>query len=310
MKAIRIHEYGGPQVLKYEDAPLPEPAQGEVLVRIHAAGVNPVDWKVREGYLKQFIPHKLPLVPGWDLSGTVERPGPGVNEFVAGDAVYGRANMMRDGTYAEYAVVAESDLAKKPSSLDHIHSAAVPLAALTAWHALIDETMMNLSAGQTVLIHGAAGGVGSFAVQIAKWRGAKVIATGSAGSREFLEQLGADTVIDYGKERFEEIARNVDGVLDPLGGETQARSWKTLKRGGALVSLVGPPAAADAQAHGVRGIAVMMSPNRLGEIARLIDQGRIRPIVSQVLPLQQAGEAQQQSQAGHVRGKIVLRVRE
>jgi len=308
MKAVRIHEYGGPEALKYEEAPRPDPGQSEVLVRVHAAGVNPIDWKIREGYLKQFVPLQLPFVPGLDVSGTVEQIGADSRGFAVGDAVYARTNMMRDGAYAEFVVIAASDLAKKPASLDHVHSAAVPVAALTAWEALFAESAMNLSAGQTVLIHGGAGGVGSLAVQLAKWRGAKVIATGSANNQSFLQQLGADVAIDYGRQRFEEIARNVDGVLDAIGGDTQARSWATLKRGGVLVSLLGPPASAEAEAHGVKGTAVMMSPNRLDQIARLIDEGHLKPIVSEIVPLSQARKAQDLSQAGHVRGKIVLQV--
>ena len=308
MKAVRIHEYGGPEALKYEEAPRPDPGQSEVLVRVHAAGVNPIDWKIREGYLKQFVPLQLPFVPGLDVSGTVEQIGADSRGFAVGDAVYARTNMMRDGAYAEFVVIAASDLAKKPASLDHVHSAAVPVAALTAWEALFAESAMNLSAGQTVLIHGGAGGVGSLAVQLAKWRGAKVIATGSANNQTFLQQLGAEVVIDYGQQRFEEIARNVDGVLDAIGGETQTRSWTTLKRGGVLVSLLGPPASAEAEAHGVKGVTVMMSPNRLDQIARLIDEGHLKITVSKIVPLSQARKAQDLSQAGHVRGKVVLQV--
>ncbi|HWP34170.1 MAG TPA: NADP-dependent oxidoreductase [Thermodesulfobacteriota bacterium] len=314
MKAVRIHEYGGPEVLRYEDAPRPEPGDGDVLVRVHAAGVNPVDWKVREGYLRKAVPHRLPLVLGWDLSGTVERLGPGASGFAPGEAVYARPDLARDGAYAEFIAVRAAELAPKPASLDHVQAAAVPLAALTAWQALFDApapyTSIGLSPGQTILIHGAAGGVGHFAVQLARWRGARVIATASGKNERFVRELGADEFVDYTRQRFEEVVREVDAVLDTVGGQTQARSWRVIKKGGVLASIVGRPSEAEAEAHGVRAAYVFVQPSsaQLREIARLIDEGRLRPTVSEILPLAQARRAQELSQAGHVRGKIVLRV--
>jgi len=314
MKAIRIHRHGGPEVLEYEEAPRPEPGEGEVLVRVRAAGVNPVDWKIREGYLQSALRHSLPLIPGWDLSGTVERVGPGAGRFARGDAVYARPDVARDGAYAEYTVVRASELARKPRSLGPVEAAAVPLAALTAWQALFEApapfTSAGLERGQTVLVHGAAGGVGTFAVQLAKWRGARVIATGSGGNEGFLRELGADDFIDYRRRRFEDSVRGVDVVLDTVGGETQERSWSVLAPGGVLVSIVSPPSPEDALAHGVRtGFVFTQSlAAQLDQIAELVDAGAVRPVIADVLPLARARMAQELSRTGHVRGKIVLDV--
>ena len=212
MKAIRIHNYGGPEVLQYEDAPRPKPQAGEVLIRVHAAGVNPIDWKVREGHMKDFWPHKFPLILGWDLSGVVEELGRGVSRFKIGDEVYSLPDPTRNGAYADYIVVRESELALKPNSLHHIRAAAVPLAALTAWQSLFDTA--QLQPGQRVLIHAGSGGVGHFAVQLAKWKGAHVFATASTKNQDLLRELGVDEPIDYTQQRFEDVARNIDIVLD------------------------------------------------------------------------------------------------
>jgi NADPH:quinone reductase-like Zn-dependent oxidoreductase len=308
IKAVRIHSYGGPEVLQYEDAPRPEPAEGEVLIRVYGAGVNPVDWKVRAGYLKAFIPYSLPLIPGWDVSGVIEETGANVSRLKPGDEVYSRPDLTRNGTYAEYVAVRESEVALKPKSIDHIHAAAIPLAALTAWQALFD--VGGLSAGQTVLIHAAAGGVGTFAVQFAKWKGAHVIGTASGRNQSFLRELGADDTIDYEKTHFEDVVRNADLVLDAIGEDTQKRSWQILKKGGILISIVNVPSAEEAAAHGVRAVRVGVQPNpqQLSEIAQLVDSGKLRSIVETVAPLAEARRAHELSQTGHVRGKIVLRV--
>src|SRR5207237_3232429 len=242
MKAIRIHTYGGPEVLQYEDAPRPKPQAGEVLIRVHAAGVNPIDWKVREGHMKYFWPHKFPLILGWDLSGVVEELGAGpaaAGRFKVGDEVYSLPDPTRNGAYADYIVVRESELTLKPNSLHHIRAAAVPLAGLTAWQSLFETA--QLRPGQRVLIHAGSGGVGHLAVQLAKWKGAYVFATASTKNQDLLRKLGVDEPIDYTQQRFEEIARKIDIVLDTLGDETQERSWSVLKKGGVLVSLVQPP---------------------------------------------------------------------
>ena len=247
MKAVRIHSYGGPEVLVYEDAPRPQPEPNDVLVRVHAAGINPVDWKIREGYGKDRLGHRLPLILGWDLSGVVEAVGPGVERLKVGDEVYSRPDISRDGAYAEYIAIRESLAALKPKSIDHVHAAAIPLAAMTAWQALFDAA--GLSRGQRVLIHAAAGGVGSFAVQIAKWKGAYVIGTASTRNQDFLRELGVDSAIDYQSVAFETVVRDVDVVLDTIGGDTQARSWMVLKKGGVLVSTVSPPSPQEAAAR-------------------------------------------------------------
>jgi NADPH:quinone reductase-like Zn-dependent oxidoreductase len=308
MKAVRVHEYGGPEVLKYENAPRPRPVAGEVLVRIHAAGVNPVDWKVRAGHLRDVIAYPMPMIPGWDVSGVVEATGPNVTRLKKGDEVYGQPDVVRNGTYAEFAAVPESELALKPTSIDHVHAAAVPIAAMTAWQGLFD--VGGLRTGQKVLIHGAAGGIGSFAVQLARWKGAHVIGTASGSNQEFLLNLGAKKAINYEKTRFEDIVRDVDVVFDTIGGSTLERSWKVLKKGGILVSTVETPSAEEAAAHGVRAAMVSMQvdPAQLAEIANLVDSGMLRPIVEAVFPLKEARHAQELSQTGHARGKIVLKV--
>jgi NADPH:quinone reductase-like Zn-dependent oxidoreductase len=308
MKAVRIHRYGGPEVLRYEEAPRPEPGRGEVLIRVHGAGVNPVDWKVREGYARDFLKHALPLVPGWDVSGVVEAAGPDATRWKPGDELFSRPDIARDGAYAEFLVVRESEAARKPQSLDHLQAAAVPLAALTAWQALFDAA--GLGPGQTVLIHAAAGGVGHFAVQLAKWKGARVIGTASAGNHAFLRTLGADDTIDYTTTRFEEVVRDADVVLDTMGGDTQQRSWKTLREGGILSTILAPPPEEAVPPEKRLGYTfVQPNAEQLSEIATLIDAGKVRTVVETVLPLPEARSAQDRSQAGHVRGKIVLQVR-
>lgn len=308
MKAVRIHTYGGPEVLVYEEVPRPQPENGEVLVRVEAAAVNPVDWKIREGYLKEMLPHRLPLIMGWDVSGVVEETGPGMTRFKGGDEVFSRPDLLRDGTYAEYVVIRETEVAFKPGSVDHLHAAAIPLAGITAWKSLIEAG--GVAPGQRVLIHGAAGGVGSYAVQLAKWRGAHVIATASVHNHDYLHGLGADEAVDYRSVRFEEAAREVDVVFDTIGGNTQERSWQVLKKGGILVSIITPPSAEKAAAHGVRKAFVFIQPDAavLAELAKLVDAGKLRPYVETVLPLSEARRAQELSQGGHVRGKIVLKV--
>ncbi len=312
MKAIRIHNYGGPEVLKYEDAPRPEPQAGEVVVRVHAAGVNPIDWKVREGHMKDFWPHKFPLILGWDVSGTVEEVGPGpaaAGRFKIGDEVYSLPDPTRNGAYADYVVVRESELALKPKSLHHPRAATVPLAALTAWQSLFDTA--QLQPGQRVLIHAGSGGVGHLAVQLAKWKDAYVFATASTKNQDLLRKLGVDEPIDYTQQRFEDIARKIDIVLDTLGDETQERSWSVLKKRGVLVSLVQPPSEEKAKKLGVRAAIIGAQPNgaQLAEIAKIIDSGKLAPIFDRILPLSEARRAHELIQSGHTRGKIALRVR-
>lgn len=309
MKAIRIHNYGGPEVLKYEEAPRPEPHAGEVLIRVHATSVNPIDWKVRAGYMKDFQPHSFPLILGWDVSGVIKEVGPNVSRFKKSDEVYSLPDHTRNGAYAECIVVRESEVALKPNALHHVRAAAVPLATLTAWQALFDTA--ELQRGQRVLIHGGAGGVGHFAVQLAKWKGAYVIATSSAKNHELLYKLGADEVIDYSTQRFENVARNINVVLDTIGGDTQERSWQVLEKGGILVSLVQPPSENKGKEHGVRGIRLgaRLNGQELAEIAKIIDAGKLAPVIDRILPLSEARRAHELSQSGHAHGKIVLRVK-
>jgi NADPH:quinone reductase-like Zn-dependent oxidoreductase len=308
MQAIRIHNYGGPEVLRYEEVPRPQVGVGELLVRVHAAGVDPLDCKVRAGELKELIQHKVPLIPGWDMSGVVEEVGPGVSQFKRGDAVFALADLTRDGAYAQYIAVSEAALALKPESLYHVRAAATPVSALTAWRALFD--LGHLQYGQRILIHGGSGGVGHFAGQLAKWKGAYVIATASTKNQELLRKLGADETIDYTTQKFEEVADEVDLVLDTIGGDTQERSWRVLNKGGALISLVQSPSEQKARRFGVRGIMCSIQPDgaQLSKIAQLIDSGKLKPIIDRILPLSEARRAHELSQNGHIRGKIVLRV--
>ncbi|GAC1469755.1 MAG: NADP-dependent oxidoreductase [Chamaesiphon sp.] len=308
MKAARIHAYGGSEALVYEDAPRPQPESGQVLIRVQAAGINPLDWKIRSGYMKQMMDFPLPLILGIDVAGTVEAVGEGVTHLQIGQEVYGMADMALSGAYAEYALAREGAIAPKPKTLDYVQAASVPVVAMTAWQALFQ--VGGLEAGQTVLIHAAAGGVGIFAVQFAKLKGARVIGTASAVNLDFVRGLGVDEVIDYKATRFEEAVSDVDMVLDTLGGETQERSWSVLKPGGILVSTVYPPSQETAVQRGVRAGMVMVQPDSalLKEIATLLDSGQVKTVVAQVLPLDRVSQAHELSQGGHVRGKLVLQV--
>lgn len=318
MKAVRIHKYGDPGVLTYENAPQPEPEDDELLIRVHAAGVNPADWQIRSG--KRFLleePFSLTL--GFDVSGVVEAVGSNVANFEAGDAVYGLLPLGQGGAYAEYVTCHAADIAHKPRSLDHIQAAAMPVVALTAWQALFDAG--ELSAGQTALIHAAAGGVGHIAVQLARWKGARVIGTASAQNEDFLRKLGCDEVVNYKTTRFEDVVREVDVVLDiiprdasaaanALAEETLKRSWSVLKKNGVLVSICAKPSSEMAAEHGARGkyILAQMNTAQLTEIAGLVDAGHVKPTIAAVLPLKKARRAHELSQKGHTRGKIVLQV--
>jgi NADPH:quinone reductase-like Zn-dependent oxidoreductase len=309
MKAIHLHGQGGPDHLVYEDAPKPHPGLGEVLVRVFATGViaNELKWDVTY-QTKAGNPRALPI-PGRDLSGVVEEVGFGVTTLVPGSEVYAMLDYCYDGAEAEYTIALPGELAPKPRTLDHVQAAAVPLSALTAWQALFDRA--NLVAGQTVLIHGAAGGVGVFAVQLARWAGAHVIATASVGNRDFLRGLGASAVIDYSTTCFEEVVKPVDVVFDLVGGDTLQRSWQVVKPGGVLVSVVSPrPSAEIVRGHAARFAWFVVEPNReqLIQIGTLLDAGHMRPIVETVLPLSEARQAYEQGAKGHIRGKIVLRV--
>jgi len=303
VKAVRIHSFGGPEALCYEDVLPPEPGTGEVLVRVHAAGVNPLDWKVREG---QFESLPLPRTLGTDFSGVVEDLGPGVTEFFVGQPVFGYSGF--GGAFAELIVAPSAYLAPKPPSVDDIQAAATPLAALTAWQALFEYA--GLRSGQKILIHGGAGGVGMFAVQLALRHGAFVIATGTGRSLSFLGRLGTQQLIDHKAVRFEDAVKGVDVVLDLIGGETQARSWNVLKTGGRLVSTVSTPSQDRSLVCGVRAMKMQtqMSADQLSLMGDLIASGEIQVMVDKVFPLYRAPEALEWSRGGHVHGKIVLTV--
>jgi len=304
MKAIRLHVRGGPEAFAYEEAPRPRPGEAEVLVRVHAAGVihTELSWSTTST-TQSGEPRPLPVIPGHEFSGEIAALGPEVRDVHVGDLVYGLNDWYRDGTSAEYCVARVSDLADKPTSVDHIHAAATPISALTAWQALVERA--GLVAGQRVLIHGAAGGVGNLAVQLAHSRGARVTATASAANLEFVRSLGAEEVIDYRAQRFEDVVRDVDVVFDTVGGETLERSWGVLKPGGRLVTV----AASGEQTtdERIRAAYFIVEPSRtqLEEIARLIDAGALRPVVGAVFPLAEARQAYE-SKPG--RGKVVLRV--
>ncbi|MFJ3169856.1 NADP-dependent oxidoreductase [Streptomyces roseus] len=306
MRAVVVSQWGGPEVLTEVEAERPEPGLNEILVRVHAAGVNPVDWKTRaSGGLIGW--GEVPMV-GWDVSGTVEAVGPGVTLYRAGDEVYGMPNFPRQaGGYAEYVAAPARHFARKPASLDHVQAAALPLAALTAWQALVDTA--GVTAGQRVLVHAAAGGVGHLAVQIAKARGAYVIGTASAAKHELLRALGADEVLDYRTTDFEDAVSDVDVVIDAVGGDYGQRSLKVLKPGGHLVTLPGPDGL-PADPQGVHASWVLVEPDLRGlqEIAALADQGLVKPLIDTVLPLEQAAKAHEIGEQGRTTGKIVLTV--
>jgi len=301
MKAVVVHQFGGPEVLKYEDAPRPQPKENEILVRVIAAGVNPVDTYVRSGEFGAAA--TLPLIPGRDIAGIVEELAPGATKFKKGDAVYGN---VRNGGYAEFAVAREEDMELKPASLDFVQAAAVPVAARTAWYALVETA--HLGAGQTVLIQGGSGGVGCFAVQIAKARGAKVIATASTANQDLLKELGADVAIDYTKQKFEDMVKDVDVVLDTAGKETLERSYPVVKKGGILVSIVGSADKAKVQQYGIQAPPLAVSGSPLPELTKLFDAKKIKVLVTQTLPLSEAQKAHEQVGTHHTRGKIVLKI--
>jgi len=304
MKAICLRARGGPEALAYEEVPQPHPGEGEVLVRVHAAGVIHTElswvptWTTQAGE-----PRPLPVIPGHEFSGEIAALGAGVRDVGVGDLVYGLNDWYRDGASAEYCVARVADIAHKPASVDHVHAAATPISALTSWQGLVERA--GLAAGQRVLIHGAAGGVGTFAVQLARWRGARVTATASAANLDFVRSLGADEVIDYRAERFEDVVRHVDVVFDTVGGETLERSWSVLKPGGRLVTVAASGERTTDER--IRAAYFIVEPSRtqLVEIARLIDGGAVRPVVGAVFPL---AEARQAYQHKPVRGKVVLRV--
>ncbi len=333
MKAAFIRRYGGNDVIELGELPAPQAGPGELLVEVHAASVNPVDFKIRDGLLKMIVPFGFPLILGNDLSGVVKAVGAGVTRFRPGDAVFARMDKRRIGAFAEFAVVAEADAAAKPANLTHIEAAAVPLAGLTAWQALFE--IGGLKAGQKVLIHAGSGGVGSFAIQLARHAGATVATTVGARNAGLARSLGADIVIDYKAQRFEDVVSDQDLVFDTQAGDIQHRSFAVLKRGGVLVSIAGKPdgrlvrefglnpllgvlldflsrkTLRLAKRHGVRYEYLFMHPSgeQLAQIGRLLAEGSVKTVIDKVFPLAQVREALAYSEAGHATGKVVVEVK-
>jgi NADPH:quinone reductase-like Zn-dependent oxidoreductase len=309
MRAVSQDVLGGPEVLRLVEVDRPEPGLSEILVRVHAAGMNPVDWKQRA---RSTFVGPPPFVLGWDVSGVVEATGFGVTLFQPGDEVFGMLPFPKGaGSHAEYAIGPTRAFAAKPGGLSHVQAAALPLAGLTAWQALADTA--RLAPGQRVLIHAAAGGVGHLAVQIAKARGAHVIGTASAGNHELLRDLGADELIDYRDTDFAAAVTGADVVLDTVGGDYPARSLRTLREGGLLISLlpVGAGVVAEAARRGVRAQVMLVEADHGGmaALADLVAGGRLRPVVAGTFPLAGAAKAHELGETGHVAGKLVLTVR-
>ena len=330
MQAIRLHDFGGPEVLRYEPAPVPKLGPGGVLVRVHAIGVNPPDWYLRDGY-KMLPPDwrpsvALPVIPGSDVSGVVEAVAEDIRSFSVGDEVFGLLRFRSYGqsaAYAEYVAAPASDLALKPAGVDHVHAAGAPMAALTAWQFLIDLGHDEANPlqpgphrpvpldGRRVLVNGAAGGVGHMAVQLAKWRGAQVVAVASGAHEAFLRDFGADAFIDYTKSAPEEVAQDLDLVLDTLGGASTGRFLRTLRRGGALFPVfLGFSDAAEAAERDVTVSMTQVRSNgaQLADLGRLIDTGTVRVAIDSVLPLAEAVQAHERAARGHIQGKIILTV--
>jgi NADPH:quinone reductase-like Zn-dependent oxidoreductase len=308
MKAVVLNEYGGPEVLKYQDAPRPEPKDDDILVRVIAAAVNPVDSYVRQGMFAKRGLDNRPAIIGYDIAGVVEKTGANAKKFKAGDKVYSYLSVMRGGGYAEFAIAKESETAIKPTNINFVEAAAVPLAATTAWQALVDTA--KIDKGQTVLIHGGSGGVGSFAIPIAKARGAKVIATASTAHQDLLKQLGVDQAIDYTKTKFEDVAKDVDVVLNCVRADALGRSYGVVKKGGIIVSITDEPDQTECAKHSIRGSRLGAHPDSkvLEELTKLIEARKMTPIVSQTFPLADASKAHQQIETHHTLGKIVLKV--
>jgi NADPH:quinone reductase-like Zn-dependent oxidoreductase len=310
VRAIQVERFGGPEVMRVADLEQPVPGPGEVLVRVRAAGINPVDWKVRSGSSGDWF-GKPPYVPGWDLAGVVEATGPGVTTLAAGDEVFGMPRFPKlAGCYAEYVAAPADQLAAKPPALDWAQAGGLPLAGLTALQVL---DLAGVNGGQRVLMHAAAGGVGHLLVQLARARGAQVIGTARADKHPFLRGLGADETIDYTAGPFEEAVKDVDVVVDPIGGETSLRSLRVLRPGGILVLIVGGSSEqqiAAAKEAGVRFQRHLVHPDgpRLARLADLAGRGEVRVEVAQVLPLDQAARAHQIGETGRTQGKLVLSV--
>lgn len=311
MKAIAIEQYGGKEQLKEINIPKPTPKEKQVIVKLHATSINPIDWKLREGYLKAMMPFEFPIILGWDVAGIVEEVGEHVQDFKVGDRIFARPETTNRGTYAEYTIVDTHLLTKIPDNIGFEEAACVPLAGLTAWQCLFD--FGNIQKGDKVLIHAGAGGVGTFAIQLAKNVGAYVAATAGTNNVEFLKSLGADEVIDYKKQDFEKVLTEFDFVLDSLGGENQEKSFTVLKEGGKLASIVSEPNQEKAKQKNIKSGNVWLVPNgqQLEKIANLLGQNKLRVIIGHKFPFSEEGikEAHALSESHHAKGKIVIQIK-
>ena len=308
MRAVRIHQYGDIETLQLDEIEKPGINADDILIKVKYSAINPVDWKIREGYLQDFIPYKLPLTLGWDVAGVVTAVGTSVTDFKIGDEVFSRPDISRNGTYADFIAVKADEVALKSAKLDFAQAAALPLAGITAWQCLVD--VGHLQAGQRVLIHAGAGGVGHLAIQIAKAKGAIVIATASEKNQSLLIELGADQAVDYNKGPLVEQIEAVDLILDTMGGDVQNESWSLLKQGGMLVSVVEPPSEEIAKEHGAKCAFVFIEPSRriLQELNVLVDNEQLMPLIEHRYSLENIVDAHVQSQSGRTRGKIVVEV--
>ncbi len=312
MKAVQINKYGGSEVVVInKNAPKPAMSRGQLLIEVHAAGVNPVDWKIREGYMQQMVPLKFPATLGGDFSGVIAEVGENVSGLKKGDEVYGQAGVLSggSGSFAEFASADAKAMARKPKNVNHVEAAALPLAGVSAMQALVDH--IGLSRGKKILIHGGAGGIGSIAIQLARHLGAYVATTVSARDLQYVKELGANEVIDYKNQSFENLLHDYDAVYDTVGGETYLRSFKVLRKGGMIVSMLEQPRTELMEQYGVNAIAQFTQVNseRLSKLAELVDKRVIRVHVDRAFPLEQAGEALVYLQSGHPRGKIVLKIK-
>jgi NADPH:quinone reductase-like Zn-dependent oxidoreductase len=308
MKAARIHAFGGVEALKIEEIDIPEFKDNEVLIRVYASAVNPVDQKIMAGEAQEKFPTRLPLTIGWDVSGIIEQVGSKVRNFSIGDEVYGRPFPTQNGAFAEYIAVSSNEITLKPKGIDYLAAASVPLAGLTAWQGLFKYG--KLEKGQRVLIHAASGGVGSFAVQFARWKGAYVIGTASADNLSFIKQLGADEALDHNAGNFMENLNGIDLVFDLIGKDTQERSLQVIKPGGRLITTVMPEFTDQAREKNIHleGFTAQSSSEDLNQIGDLVEQGIVEPIISAVFNLVEAKKAEQLSASKHTRGKIVIQV--
>ena len=303
MQAVRAHDYGNPDVLQLEQAPIPEPGADQVLIRLRATGVNPVDWKTRAGMYKQFWPLSFPWTPGIDGAGTIESVGVKVRQYKKGQAVFG----IVIGGYAEFALAQAGDIQPKPENLSYKEAASIPVGALTAWAAVVE--VANVQPGQRVLVQGGAGGVGLYVVQLAHWKGADITATASARNVEFVRSLGAKDVIDYQTARFEDVLKDFDVVIDTVGGDLPERSYKVLRPGGVFVTVAARLPEDAGKAYNIRAVSAGRAPSEnLKEITELIEAGQFKPVAGTVFPLEDARRAQQLSQSGHGRGRILLQI--